>query len=67
MTDVFRKEYKQLTDEQKDNILNIKLYAEDLLRKIEESSFIGEVDTKCLEISKAQLESAVMWAIKAIT
>lgn len=65
MTDVFRKEYKELTILQKQRIDLIKIYAEDLLNKIQES--VDVCSPREYQIAITKLEECVMWAIKAIT
>jgi hypothetical protein len=68
MTDIFRKEYKLLTEVQKTQISLIKTNAIGLLDAI---NFISatepNVDIRCMEIAKTELETSVMWAIKGIT
>ncbi len=65
MSDVFRKEYKQLSDEQKSLINNIKAQAQSLHASFEDCMF--EHDKRMMALAKTNLEQAVMWAIKAIT
>ena len=62
--DVFRKEYKELTEEQKIDIQAIKAMAEEL-----DCSFIGcdKMDPRCLSLAKTKLAECVMWAVKGVT
>ena len=64
MTDVFRKEYKPLSDETKSRIEQIKQSAE----KLHEVIFWAvDSDKRMIALANTNLEQAVMWAIKAIT
>ena len=67
MTDVFRKEYKTLSGEIKDDIFVIKSKAENLLYEFDAMALREETDKRCLALAKTNLEQAVMWAVKAIT
>lgn len=63
MSDVFRKEYKSLSDDAKSRINQIKSEAEKLYQSFDWT--IG--DNRMIALAKTNLEQAVMWAIKAIT
>ncbi len=68
MTDTFRKEYKPLSDNQKEMIDLIKDKAESLLWALNqpvEHEVI--VDMRQMAIAKTNLEQSIMWAIKSIT
>jgi pantothenate kinase len=65
MSDVFRKEYKPLTDLTKMKMHAIKQIASDLHEVFE--NVTNESDKRCIAIAKTKLEESVMWAIKAIT
>lgn len=65
MTDVFRKEYVNLSDEVKAKIASIKDKAQWLYDEIEAD--ITGSDQRMRALAKTNLEQAVMWAIKAIT
>lgn len=65
MTDIFRKEYHPLSDEQKVGIARIKNQAELLLDLINDVELVR--DQSCRAVAVTNLEQAVMWAIKAIT
>jgi hypothetical protein len=63
MTDVFRKEYKELDESQKSRINQIKNEAQ----KLHESFDWAIADKRMMALAKTNLEQAVMWAIKSIT
>lgn len=67
MTDVFRKEYRQLSDETKCIVSHIKDKAEELLASFEAGGVNQSIDARAIALAKTNLEQAVMWAIKAIT
>lgn len=68
MTDVFRKEYKQLTDDQKIEIELIKNKADELLHEFNMCTNMQlNPDPRMIALAKTNLEQAVMWAVKAIT
>lgn len=60
MTDRFRKEYKQLSEESNDLIRCIKGCAEEI------EVFMGRVANREMSLAITNLEQAVMWATKAI-
>jgi hypothetical protein len=64
MSDLFRKEYKSLSDYQKESIDKIKDKAQELWDEIECTQ---GTDPRMIALAKTNLEQAVMWAIKAIT
>lgn len=68
MTDVFRKEYGQLTDEQKAQGLAIKLEAEKLLELFNKVVPTEERSerSRCMAIARTNLETTIMWAAKAV-
>lgn len=63
--DIFRKEYKPLSDDQKNLISNIKDNANLLYITFDSPSF--DHDKRMMALAKTNLEQAIMWAIKAIT
>lgn len=68
MSDVFRREYKPLTDEQKSWIASLKEDAEDVHNSFELcSQGLPESDKRMWALAKTNLEQVIMWAIKAIT
>jgi hypothetical protein len=67
MTDTFRKEYKPLSDEQKQDIEVIKEKADELLSTLNHIALGYSIDVRMLSLAKTNLEQAVMWAIKSIT
>ncbi len=64
MTDVFRQEYKPLSDDQKAKMNEIKENAEELWDVM---NWEHNADPRMLALAKTNLEQAVMWAIKSIT
>lgn len=65
MTDTFRKEYKPLTEGQKEMMIKVKALAEEL------EALFNEANTpnigREIALAKTKLEEAIMWAIKGIT
>ncbi len=69
MSDTFRKEYKPLTEDQKEHVNVVKNTAGLLL-----DAFNNAIDpeerserSRCMAVAKTQLETAIMWAVKGIT
>ena len=68
MTDTFRKEYKQLSDEAKEHIAFIKEKADNLLHEFNMCTNLElNPDARMMTFAKTNLEQAIMWAVKAIT
>lgn len=67
MIDTFRKEYKAISGEAKDDIFVFKSKAEALLHEFDAANLREETDKRCMELAKTNLEQAIMWAVKAIT
>lgn len=67
MSDTFRKEYKPLSPEAKDDMFAFKERAESLLAEFDAASKRDETDKRMMALAKTNLEQAVMWAVKAIT
>jgi len=66
--DVFRKEYKQTSEEQKSWINSFKEIAQNLHNDFDTClDAIPESDKRMIALAKTNLEQAIMWAIKAIT
>lgn len=69
MTDIFRKEYTPLTDEQKEQVAKLKEYGEEVL--VTMNSFVPTDErserSRCMAIARTNLETAVMYAVKAVT
>lgn len=67
--DTFRKEYKPLSEEQKEHMEAIKLSAEELLRQFNLAVSADERSerSRCMAIARTNLEQAVMWAVKGLT
>lgn len=69
MDDTFHKEYKPLTDLQKEQVLIMKENAEELLKqmfKVVPSDERSE-RARCMNVARTNLETAIMWAVKSIT
>lgn len=64
--DIFRQEYKSLSNDQKMHSIQFKAYAQDLYNKFEQA-LVLKPDPRMMALAKTNLEQAVMWAIKAIT
>ena len=67
--DIFRKEYKPLSDKQKDYIECFKQKAEALWFDFEEAALQKDFnhDPRAMALAKTNLEQAIMWAVKSIT
>lgn len=62
---VFRKQYRQLSDAEKAQIEGIKVTAAVLYHQLHVTA--GQADARQLALAKTKLEECVMWATKAIT
>ena len=69
MTDTFRKEYKELSSDQKDDVADLKDYAEAMLKKMNDVVPDEERSERSrqMSIARTKLEECVMWAVKAAT
>ena len=68
MSDVFRKEYRPITESQKSWIISFKDQAETLHITFESClDALTESDKRMMALAKTNLEQAVMWSVKAIT
>jgi len=69
MADTFRKEYTPLTDEQKMHMMLVKEEAERLLDLFNQFVPIEERSerSRCMAIARTNLETTIMWAVKAVT
>ncbi len=65
MTDVFRKEYKPLSEAQKSVIASIKDTAQTLHDCL--TNCPVEYDKRHMALALTNLEQSIMWAIKSIT
>lgn len=65
MSDTFRKEYRPLTDSEKESMEKIKIKAEELETLFDEvnNPNIGRE----IALAKTKLEESIMWAVKGIT
>jgi hypothetical protein len=62
MTDVMRKTYRPLTNEEAAQMTTIKTYGEDFVTYCESLGVSRE-----LSLAKTKMEEAVMWAVKHLT
>ncbi len=65
MTDTFRKEYKPLSDFQKERMKEIKDIAESL--EIAIGVCTDSNNGREMAVAKTNLETSIMWAVKGIT
>lgn len=65
--DTFRKEYKPLTEEQKQWMDEVKAKAEDLFLSIDRPRNADFAGNREIALAKTNLEQSVMWAVKGIT
>lgn len=67
--DTFRKEYTPLTDEQKAQVSTFKNMAQAMLDSWDENVPREERSerSRCMAIARTNLETAVMYAVKAVT
>ncbi len=66
MSDVFRKVYNPLSDDQKRAVEQIKDKAEELMALFGAQQGVV-AEGRCMSLARTNLEQCVMWAIKAIT
>lgn len=66
MTDTFRKEYKELTEDDVQHMNDIKVKAQELLDLIGVVESNGKAPRE-IACAKTKLEECVMWAVKAVT
>ena len=64
---MFRKEYRQLTDAEKDFVQAFKDKAEELNTLYENARKELPIDPRQLAIATTNLEQSVMWAVKSVT
>ena len=65
--DTFRKEYKAIDGQTKDDIFVLKSIAENLEKEFDLLQIRESTDKRCLALAKTNLEQAIMWAVKSIT
>ena len=66
MTDVFRSQYRELTDLEKATLFEMKSRADLLWNMFDLASKTG-ADGRMIALAKTNLEQSVMWAVKAVT
>lgn len=68
MSDIFRQEYKALTESQKSWMNSFKEQAQALYDNFESSlDALPEADHRLMALAKTNLENAIMWAVKAVS
>jgi len=67
--DTFRKEYTELSEEQKASMNAVKDKAQELLDLLNQAAPSDERSEKsrCVNIARTHLETTIMWAVKGIT
>lgn len=65
--DVFRLEYKELSDEQKDATVDIKRKAQELWNVMDDAVKVPGADPRLIAVGKTLLEEAVAMAVKGVT
>lgn len=66
MPDVFRKEYKPLSNDQEAYVDLFKQKADELLHEFECAAFL-KPDSRKMALAITNLEQSIMWAVKSIT
>ena len=66
MSDIFRLEYKKLSDDQIAYMNIFKNRAQQLFDEFTAAAFLNP-DSRMMAIAKTKLEESVMWAVKGIT
>lgn len=69
MEDVFREKYASLSDEQKQQMADVKTKAKELLTEFYKIVPDGERSerSRCMALAKTNLEQSIMWAVKGVT
>lgn len=65
MSDLFRKEYRELSDTEKSMMERIKVEAEALVTSFDFAS--TEASGREFALARTKLEECIMWAIKGLT
>jgi hypothetical protein len=66
--DPFRQQYRELSEEEKRHVVNLKGYATELYKGLLDANMPRPgCDPRCLALARTKLEEAVFWAVKAIT
>lgn len=65
MSDLFHKEYRELTQPEKQLVASVKDKATELLNLFETAK--KETNGRLIALATTELETSVMWAVKAIT
>ena len=69
MSDTFRKVYTPLSAERKQEMLDIKVKAEELLELFNKAVPLDERSerSRCMAVARTNLETTIMWAVKGVT
>ena len=67
MTNTFRKEYRPLSPEAKDDMFAFKSIADNLEHEFHEAGKRDTTDKRCMQLAIEKLEESIMWSVKAIT
>ena len=65
--DVFRKEYRELSAEEKEKIERVKTKGASLMLELQQDHSTMGADGRYLALARTALEESVMWATKALT
>jgi hypothetical protein len=63
---VFRPEYRELTESEKADVSTVKDIAFQLYKALENSA-LHDADPRCVAMARTKLEECAMWAVKGIT
>ena len=66
MENIFRKDYRQLSEEEVAQVRNVKDKAWDLYQLLVVES-VAKGDPRAMAVARTKLEEVVMWATKSIT
>ena len=64
--DIFRKKYRELSEDEKLRLESVKSQAENLWLAFDQAATAGAGNRE-MALAKTKLEEAIMWATKAIT
>ena len=67
MADIFRKVYSPVSEEKKAIVAKVKDKAQELYDILIDADTVANADGRGLAIAKTELETSIMWAVKALT
>ncbi len=77
MTDLMRTEYRELTEDEKRVVRELKDWGNAFSRKLDALLSSGPngldqstglpIDNRCIALARTNAEQAIMWAVKAVT